>query len=387
MNGMDALPRALAQVREGLELGTHVGAQIYVSLRGETVAHAALGLARPGVPMSTATVVPWLSAGKPLTAALLGRLWERGLLDLDDPAALHVPEFGQGGKEGITLRHLLTHTSGFEVPGLDWVRLSWREVLETICRTPMPEGAVPGRKAAYGAQSGWFVLGEVARRVAAKAGLAAPGAGTDAGDPGQDFARLMRREIFEPVGMRDSWIGIPPEPYQALGDRIALFYETGVMVDEPRVAPWDTPERAAVVSPGGGARGPVRELGRFYEMLLRRGLNEEGRRVFGAPTVEALTARHRVDMTDETFRHKVDWGLGFLVESGRYGELVPYGYGRHASPRAFGHGGMQSTTGFADPEHGLVVVATFNGLPGEARHSRRVREFNTALYEDLGLAR
>ena len=67
-------------------------------------------------------------------------------------------------------------------------------------------------------------------------------------------------------------------------------------------------------------------------------------------------------------------------------DLPPYGYGRHASRRTFGHSGFQSSTGFADPEHGLVVAAVVNGNPGEPAHTERFRDLTEAIYEDLGLA-
>lgn len=385
------LNRTLAYVREEIDEGLHVGAQIYVSLGGRVVADLGLGLARPGVEMEPDTLVAWLSAGKPLTAVLLARLWERGLLDVDDPVSRHVPEFARGGKGKIKVRHLLTHTSGLALYNLRWVERGWEELLRDICDTQVPPDFRPGHQAAYDPQANWLVLGEVVRRVAAGAGLL-KGNAVQAGekvDPAEQFAALMQSEVFEPVGMKECWLGVPRARYEAYGERMALFYETGRSAAEggPQVAPWDTPERAAAVSPGGGARGPVRELGRFYEMLLRHGRAENGEQVLLSPTVSALTSRQRVEMMDATFRHKVDWAFGFLVESSRYGmETVPYGYGRHASKATFGHGGMQSTTAFADPEHGLVVAATFNGHPGEARHSRRVREFNSRVYEDLGLA-
>jgi CubicO group peptidase (beta-lactamase class C family) len=126
----------------------------------------------------------------------------------------------------------------------------------------------------------------------------------------------------------------------------------------------------------------MRELARFYEMLLAGGEN-----VLSTGSVRELTARHRVGKFDQTFRHVMDWGLGFIINSNRYGaDTVPYGFGRHASEETFGHGGAQSSTSFADPQHELVVAIAWSGAPGEAKHQQRVRDTLTALYEDLGLA-
>lgn len=103
-------------------------------------------------------------------------------------------------------------------------------------------------------------------------------------------------------------------------------------------------------------------------------------------TVEAITSPHRVGLFDETFKHTMDWALGFIVNSARYGpDTVPYGFGPHASGRAFGHGGSQSSIAFADPEHSLAVAVICNGTPGEAKHQRRMRQVLAAVYEDLGL--
>ena len=130
----------------------------------------------------------------------------------------------------------------------------------------------------------------------------------------------------------------------------------------------------------------MRDLGRFYEMIFHKGVGRQGQRLLAPQTVDTLTARHRVGLFDETFKHVMDWGLGFVANSTLYGvESVPYGYGRHASPRTFGHSGQQSSVGFADPDCGLVVAMAVNGMPGAGRHHKRFLELNSAIYEDLGL--
>jgi CubicO group peptidase (beta-lactamase class C family) len=93
-------------------------------------------------------------------------------------------------------------------------------------------------------------------------------------------------------------------------------------------------------------------------------------------------------MRDRTFGVIMDWGLGLVLDT-RYAlgdRLQPYGYGRRSSPRAFGHSGAQSSVGFVDPEFGLVAVVIWNGMCGEAAHTRRQHDTLTALYDDLGLS-
>lgn len=365
------LPRAARAIEEGRARGLHLGAQLYVSLAGEVVANAAFGEDAPGQdgagrPLAVDALMLWLSSTKPVTAVALGQLWEQGRLELDDPIAAHLPEFAAGGKEAITLRHALTHTGGFRMLDVGYPRLSWDETVARICAARREPRWVPGARAGYHQDSSWFVLGEVVRRLS-----------------GRPFERTVRAEIFEPLGMADSWIGMPAERYAALEDRIAACWDssgpTAARLD------WDGEAFCTRCSPAGGGRGPMAELGRFYEMLLGRG-TLGGATILRPQTVEALTARHRVGMYDHTFKHVMDWGLGFIPDSKQYGETVPYAYGRLCSPRTFGHSGYRSSTAFADPEHGLVVALAFNGLPSDSDHAARVRAVVEGIYEDLELA-
>ena len=110
------LRRTHGELRRGMALGWHSGTQLYTSLRGQTVADVAIGEARPGVPMTTTTIDEWASATKAVPCGALALLWQRGLLDLDDPVCRHLPEFAANGTAVVTVRHLLTHTAGLIDP-------------------------------------------------------------------------------------------------------------------------------------------------------------------------------------------------------------------------------------------------------------------------------
>src|SRR2546430_1200029 len=107
------LTRTVAVIEQGIAQGLHIGAQIFVSLDGQTIGDVALGEARRGVPMRADTLMLWLSSAKPITAVAIAQLWERGKLELDDRVAKRIPEFAAHGKDRITIRHILTHTAGF----------------------------------------------------------------------------------------------------------------------------------------------------------------------------------------------------------------------------------------------------------------------------------
>lgn len=368
MNGSERFPTLVRALEEGFGSGRHSGVQAYVSRFGETLADFALGEARRGLPMAADHLVLWQSATKPIVAVAAARLWERGALDWDDPVARFIPEFGANGKGSVTLRHILTHTAGFRFVMLGWSSQTWEENFRRLCAAPLEPGWTPGRKAGYHPATSWFILAEVLRRL-----------------DGRPVEQQLREDIFAPLDMEDSWLAMPPERFFAYDTRIAPLYNTS-NGDESQLELVDEEAGATIPRPGASGRGPIRELARFYEMLLLRGALG-GVRILSPQAVEALTARHRVGLFDHTFQAVVDWGLGFIVNSEQYGARnFPYGFGPYASPRTFGHGGHQSCVSYCDPENGVVVAIWANGLPGEQAHNRRFRAINEAVYEDLGLA-
>jgi CubicO group peptidase (beta-lactamase class C family) len=363
----NSLPRAAAILQQGMADGIHIGAQVFVSKDGQTIADFAIGESRPGVPMTPATLTLWLSACKPIAAIAIAQLIERRGVGLNDPVTDYIPEFAVNGKETVTLSHILTHTVGLRYVNTDWPLTTWPEIIDRICQTRLEPNWPPGERARYDASNNWFLLGEIVRRV-----------------DGRPFENYVRDEIFLPLGMTDSWIGMPPQCYRDYGDRLGVLYMTDKQPIRP-LSPYDTEQAITHCRPASNGQGPMRELGQFHQMLLNGGeLN--GVRLLTPETVNLFTTARRIGMYDETFRHKIDWGLGFLICSKRYGyKALPYSFGPHASDRAFGHNGFQSSTAFADPEYGLVIAIAPNGTPGEPAHDKRLRNVLGAIYEDIKL--
>jgi CubicO group peptidase (beta-lactamase class C family) len=197
------------------------------------------------------------------------------------------------------------------------------------------------------------------------------------------FDRYIRTQLFEPLGMKDSWVGMPAEVYRKYGDRMGTMMNT----DGDKPVPAEHYSNigqegwATICVPGGNGHGPMRELARFYEMMLRGGeLN--GKRVVAAKTVAEFTKVHRPDAP--AYKGKAGatmpvWGLGISRQRGVGGP--------HSSPSSFGHGGSLSSLGFCDPEHRVVAAFVCNGRPKQADHAARVREISAAVYSDLGLAK
>ena len=359
------MKQTLAAAREGVAEGLHLGGQIYVSASGQTTLEAAFGQARPDEKMTTDHLLAWMSSSKPVAAVAIGQLWERDHLTIDDRVADHLPGFGSRGKECITIRHLLTHTGGIRMFDVGWPRSTWEEIIAKICRGRLEPRWVPGETAGYHLTASWFILGELVRRI-----------------DGRPFDEYVRQEVFAPLGMHDSWIGMPVEVFRRYGVRLAPVFDTEP--DKPVMLSWSSEKRVTRCSPGGSGWGPARELGRFYEMLLAGG-TWEGNQVLLPETVEALTARHRTGLFDKTFRQTLDWGLGFVLNS-PHQEGSRYGHWPTASSRAFGHSGYRSSTAFADPERQIAAAVLLNGTSDEASHRRRMTKITRAIYRDLGYA-
>ena len=360
---MNPLPKTRAVFEAGLAEGRHLGAQLYVAHEGRVVADEAFGQARVGVPMQRDSAMLWFSAGKPVTAVAVGQLVERGLIGWDTRVGEIIPEFSALGKEGITVRHLLTHTAGLRNADRVDSSLSWTDKLAQICALPPEPDWPPGVRAGYHVQGSWHLLGEIVRRVS-----------------GQAVEVLMRENIFAPLALRRYSLALTAEEIVARGDQMAFVYDTSGGASVPKEE-WNSDAGLKRCLPGGSTRGPVRELGRFYDALLH-----DGEMLLRPETAAIMTSRQRTGMFDETFQFQMDWGLGFILNSNCDGLQMPYSFGRHAGRETFGHSGNQASCAFADPQHRLVVAWACNGLPGERQHQQRQRGINNAIYEDLNLA-
>lgn len=180
------LRRTRTELERGIDLGWHTGAQLFASV-GEGAIDLALGEARPGVAMTPATIVEWASATKAVTCSSVALLWERAAFDLDDPVCHYVPEFAARGKQGISVRHLLTHTAGLTDP-VDRV-MPFEDAVAAVCAAPLLDGWTPGARRAYCSAGMWILSELVARRA------------------GRPFGAFVREEIFatptrRPTGRR-----------------------------------------------------------------------------------------------------------------------------------------------------------------------------------------
>ncbi|MGF1679349.1 MAG: serine hydrolase domain-containing protein [Candidatus Methylacidiphilales bacterium] len=363
----EAWRHTAAVFQKGIELGQHFGGQLCVMHEGRTVLDAGWGTSGPdGVGIQSDDVMLWMSSGKPVTAVAIARLVEAGLLHWDTPVCEWIPEFGNQGKEAITLANILSQSAALR--GADAIDgTNCGEMLRAIYDLPLDQGQIPGRHAGYHVGGTWMILGEVIRRVT-----------------GLSIQSYLKKELFPALEMEGCGLGGADQHDGGFMTCPLPIFDT--TTTSPRIHPVYGVETAVrLPRPGRNLHGPIRELARFYASL--RHILRGGRGILRSETVERMIVPQRpAGMRDLTFGHQADFGFGFYLHPEKYGRgKSSYGYGARASDQSFGHSGAQSSCGFYDPEVDVVVTWVVDGMPGEPKHQRRARALNEALYTDLGI--
>jgi len=356
------LERAVALLEEQREQGLHDGAQLFVARRGQPLLDVAIGEAQPGVPLRTDSLMLWFSSTKPLTAVAIAQQVERRTLKLDDRVQRFIPEFANS-KEAATIRHVLTHTAGFPMLTFPFLRYGWEDAIRKICEEPAEWE--PGTAAGYHALSGWCILGEIVRRV-----------------DGRPIELYLEEELFRPLGMDDTSIGLSEARVAALGDRVSRVSAKANERESAILEAWNDPRARPRVLPGGNGYGPAHDLGRFYVALWNGG-EWGGTRVLNRETVELFTAVHRTGMVDRVFTLGAGmevaptWGLGFVKGTD---EPLVHQFGSRCTAAAYGHSGARTSVGFVEPTRDLVVAIVTNGAPSDVENARRLCDISDAIH-------
>jgi CubicO group peptidase (beta-lactamase class C family) len=253
------------------------------------------------------------SISKPMTAAGVMLLADRGKLALSDPVHKFIPEFAGGDRELVTVQHLLTHTSGLPDMLPENVELRKRhaplaDFVVEACKTPLLFR--PGTKVSYQSM-GILLASEIAQRIT-----------------GMPFRDFLRREIFLPLGMRETSLGLG-------GRRIADTAQCQVENNNDDWN-WNTPYWRDLGAPWGGVHATAGDIAKFLGAFLRpNGL------VLKRETAMAMITSHTQGLNET-------WGLGWRLDPGAFG--------RGCSPRTFGHYGATGTVAWADAETGVRCV-------------------------------
>lgn len=310
--------------------------------------------------MRTDTIFRIASMTKPITSVAVMMLYEEGKFLLTDPVSLYLPEFKEmkvlpeegppePAKRPVTIRHLLTHTSGLTyhwnkrlghvlkeagiTHGLIQDQSTLREKMKILATLPLVHH--PGDRYEYGLSTD--VLGCLVEVVS-----------------GMTLDEFFRRRIFEPLGMEDTSFYLPGEKVSRLaavygrdGDvPIARLPEGPVQGEVGMVYsasyPYHGPQR--YFSGGGGLVSTAPDYLRFAQMLLNGG-ELDGARLLSPKSVELMTLNH-VGLLEAN----LGFGLGFGVirDERDLGELGSVG--------RYGWGGFFYTDFFIDPQEEMIAV-------------------------------
>lgn len=382
----DAQARAQTLINEIVGDGLEQGVQVAAYLGEELVVDAWAGTANAaGRLVNGETLFTVFSTTKGIVATAVHLLVDRGQLAYDTPIAAYWPEFGANGKEGITLRHALTHTAGVPhlPPGTGPREIGdWDGICRGIARLA-PLWA-PGTRFGYHALTYGWLLGEVVRRV-----------------DGRPFGHFVAEELAAPLGISDLYLGIPDgvegrlvtlegppaqDPPPALPNIHALTPQAltpeviGLLAVPPSLLPlhvtFNRPDVRRACIPGGGGIMTARAIARHYAALACGG-TLDGVRLLAPERVReaaAIAVEEGNSLDGVPFRR----GLGYMLGN----RLLPMG----DRPSAFGHAGYGGSIGFADPAYrfafGLAKTTMVETPPPSGETATRVAR---AVREALGI--
>jgi CubicO group peptidase (beta-lactamase class C family) len=313
-------------------------------------------------PMERDTICRMYSMSKIITCAATLILMEEGKFNLDDPVANYIPELKDmrvwtGGtadapqtealKRPITIKHLLTHTSGliYDFIGEDELTKMWRKAdlwnshgldgfITKLSKLPLKHQ--PGDAWTYGVNMD--VLGALIERVS-----------------GRTFGEFLQERMFGPLGMKDTAFYVPQDKLNRLAKTYKI--ENGKLVeDKPLIDTW--PEKGRSIEAGGsGIFSTAMDYATFAQMLCNGGtLN--GKRILGRKSIELMTANHMVALPNNQAATRQK-GFGFGVE-------VATDLGQLSTPSSLGqYGWYGAATTYCqiDPSEKIVAIALAQHFP------------------------
>jgi CubicO group peptidase (beta-lactamase class C family) len=337
----DRLARVYDQLDQAVQRNEIPGAAILVARHGLPLPPRAFGRLRPdpdSPPIQPDTIFLTASVTKPVTVAAVMLLVEQGRLLLDDPVASIIPEFGNRGKEAVTVRQLMTHTSGLPDMLPDNLELRRRLAplkifVQRICELDLD--FPPGTHLQY-QSCGIAMLGEIVERLS-----------------GASLPSFLRREIFEPIQMLDTGLGAAG----LSAERIAHVNVEPEMVGVEWG--WNQSYWWHFGAPWGGMFSTVTDIFRFCQAFLNQDHFEKAS-IFSPATVQLMTRDQTSGMLaiPAIIRQAQIWDLGWRLQPAN-GTL----FGDLSAPGSFGHFGATGTVVWCDPARDLVC-ALFTTQPG-----------------------
>ena len=374
-------------LRAAVERKDAPGVVALVTNRERVLYQGAFGVAdvAAGRPLTADALFRIASMTKAITSTAAMQLFEQGKFALDDPAEKYLPELAKlpvfdsfDARTGnyhmhlsakpVTVRHLLTHTSGLGYP---FTSATLRDFKPRAGET-YPDGPLlfePGEKWLYGTSTD--MVGRLVEKLS-----------------GQKLEDYFRAHIFAPLKMNDTSYNVPQDKAARL---VAAQQREGERMDGAIVL--QTPQPGLTIAQpigGGGLASTASDYGRFVRMLLNGGALD-GARVLKAETVALMGQNHigavSVPALKTALPRSADfsfiadgrdkWGLGFLITV----DQVP---GKR-SPGSLSWGGINNTYFWVDPSRGIAGVILMQYLPfADAKALAVYDAFERATYQAAG---
>ncbi|MBD7968257.1 serine hydrolase domain-containing protein [Paenibacillus gallinarum] len=316
---------------------------IFVARKGIIVSHQAFGTLTPAAdspPLTANALFPLCSITKVFTATCIMILVERGLIGLNRPVIDYIPEFQGLGKENVRIHHLLTHTSGMNAEDIyTYARGDGSTIDIPPCeeseepyfheylhmRYGAPLSSKPGEIMSY-LGFGYDLLGDIIRRVS-----------------GISYPDFVKQELFEPLGMNDSYFKVPHTERHRIVKRSP----------EDPCAEWlETDEMIESVSPSAGIYSSAMDLAVFAQMFLNKGTYGD-QRILSPISIKEMTKNHIPGVSsvyrDETFP-EASWGYGWSINGSKKdgGDLF--------SQQAYSHWGAAGVFVAVDPVYDIILI-------------------------------
>ena len=322
---------------------------------------------RAGNPWQRDTIVFSASTTKGVTSTVLHTLVDQGLAAYDDRVAQHWPAFGCNGKDGITIRQLLSHQAGlYNIADQGFSKAhfhDWQEALKVLEQaTPIH---APGLVSAYHGLNYGHLVGGLVEKIT-----------------GKPFQQVMKENLADPLGLDGLFIGVPDDALQRLAHLITFDGQLGVALQRHQrwhpalrallhriallfgldfthfakaLAPdfvseinFNHPESMQAIIPAANGAFTARSLARMYAAIANGG-ELDGNRILSAASIRDFS-QQQTRGRDRVVNFPMGWRLG-------YHQI--YATGKRM-PHAFGHFGFGGSGAWCDPSRNLAMAMTLN---------------------------
>lgn len=381
----ERLNRIDRMLQQGIDSGWIAGAVGFIARDGKIVYDKSFGVRdiETKAPMRRDDIFRIASQTKAITSVAVMMLFEEGKFLLDDPISKYIPEFANprvldkfNGKDTtyttipasreITIRDLLTHTSGIDYAGIGSANMN-----AIYARAGIPTGFVSEK----------IILGDKIRKLGKLPLVHQPGERFTYGLnvdvlgylvevlSGESLDHYFHKHIFEPLGMNDTYFYLPASKYDRLV-KVSAEDKDHHLVSAPASFVNYPLAEGTYYSGGAGLSSTIKDYATFLQMLLNKG-EYNGKRLLARRTVELMTCNQIGDIN----LGKDKFGLGFEITTASGQARLGISEG------SFSWGGYFATTYWADPKERLVCLIFFQQSPFS--HSEITDKFRAMVYQAL----